>query len=198
MYERCNGPTEKWVSFDNSLLRVYRQYIGMSYIALARQAWIYYNISDSLDTIVWIRNELWIVLQHITLCSILQCFSEFLHFLWFLHYFYNVLIPFFPTWFGHFQFHPTLELTCALILTLHCVTFTFYSLNQHIALPSMQCNVAFWNISAIYRGQLHSLGSSHLKRFPALVPTSPNGLEIEFKEMGILCQSVPTSQDVLV
>ena len=138
MYECCNGPTEKWVSFDNSLLRVYRQYIGMSYIALARQAWIYYNISDSLDTIVWIRNELWIVLQHITLCSILQCFSEFLHFLWFLHYFYNVLIPFFPTWFGHFQFHPTLELTCALILTLH---FLQLKPTHCLAINAMQCGI---------------------------------------------------------
>ena len=45
----------------------------MPYIALARKAGIYRAISDSLGTLLWIRNELWSVLQHITLCSILQC-----------------------------------------------------------------------------------------------------------------------------
>ena len=33
-----------------TLLWVYRQYIGMPYIALAQQAWIYCNISDSRQT----------------------------------------------------------------------------------------------------------------------------------------------------
>ena len=33
-----------------TLLWVYRQYIAMPYIALARQAWIYRDISDSLGT----------------------------------------------------------------------------------------------------------------------------------------------------
>ena len=33
-----------------TLLWVYRQYIAMPFIALARQAWIYRDISDSLGT----------------------------------------------------------------------------------------------------------------------------------------------------
>ena len=101
-----------------TLLWVYCQYIAMPYIALARQAWIYRDISDSLGTLLWIKNELWSVLQHITLCGLLQCFSEFLYCLWLQNHFYNVLISFFPTLFGHFRFHPTLALTCAHILTL--------------------------------------------------------------------------------
>ena len=50
-----------------TLLLVYRQYIAMPYIALARQAWIYRNKSESLGTLLWIRNELWSVLQILVL-----------------------------------------------------------------------------------------------------------------------------------
>ena len=58
-----------------TLLWVYCQYIEMPYIALARQAWIYRDISESLGTLLWIRNELWSVLQYMTVCTTLQCSS---------------------------------------------------------------------------------------------------------------------------
>ena len=47
------------VNRAGTLLWLFRQYIAMPYIALARQAWIYRNISDSLGTLLWIKNKLW-------------------------------------------------------------------------------------------------------------------------------------------
>ena len=108
--------------------------------------------------------------------------------------FYKVLIWFFPTSFGHFHFHSTLELTCALILTLcvnfnlslfstaqtntlSCTQFGMKLVSENITIMSearddpdvpqgntvytraAEKNTAFWNISAIYRGWLYSLGT---------------------------------------
>ena len=69
-----NSSHEPWLPASSSwlysragtLLWVYRQFIAMPYIALAQQAWIYRNISESLGTLLWIR------MNYEVFCSIWQ------------------------------------------------------------------------------------------------------------------------------
>ena len=146
----------------------------MSISPIYCDAWIYRDISDSLGTLLWIKNELWSILQHITLCSILQCSSvvcdcyiTFTACSYIIHNFFQ----------HHLATFAFIQLWNWLVpSSWHCVltkTFHFYFLRlkptQYLAFnmewPTLSTpgplrkNTAFWNISAIYRRWLHSLGT---------------------------------------
>ena len=116
--KNCQKSTEfkNWLETRaGTLLWVYRQYIAMTYIALARQAWIYRNISESLGTLLWMRNELWSVLQHMTLFKYIAML------------FWNPLlfVTFTKCWYDFFQ--------------RHLATFTFIQLWNWLVPSSWHC-----------------------------------------------------------